>query len=37
MNASAPLPGAKPSRPKLIWAKRALTLMFFILVPAHRF
>lgn len=37
MNASARLPGSQPARPKLLWAKRALTLMFFVLVPALLF
>ncbi len=37
MNASTQLPGSQPTRPKLLWAKRALTLMFFILVPTLLF
>ena len=37
MNASAPLPAPKPARPKLLWAKRTLTLTLFILVPVLLF
>jgi glycosyltransferase 2 family protein len=37
VNASARLPDTKPTRPKLLWAKRALTLMFFVLVPVLLF